>query len=177
MALPQFKSRREASKHLIGLGFQYYYRQDLKTAMYRFNQAYLLDTTNTDIFWGYGAVYMAFGQYEMAKEQYETGLAIDPSNTHLITDLATYFMEYFYLMFHMPPNDMVKDPKSEARNYLDSAIFHLTRSYKLDTKDVNTVFKLSVCYWNIEDCNNAWKYYDEAMVLGGRPVTKEYLQI
>jgi cytochrome c-type biogenesis protein CcmH/NrfG len=57
MTLPQFKTRREASNHLIGLGFQYYYRQDLKTAMYRFNQAYLLDSTNTDIFWGYGAIY------------------------------------------------------------------------------------------------------------------------
>src|SRR5690349_22232387 len=45
MSLPQFKSRREASDHVIGLGFQYYYRSDLKTAMYRFNQAYLLDTT------------------------------------------------------------------------------------------------------------------------------------
>ena len=51
MALPQFKSRREASNHIISLGFQYYYRPDFKTAMYRFNQAYLLDSTNTDIFW------------------------------------------------------------------------------------------------------------------------------
>src|SRR5258705_8761186 len=50
MALPQFKTRREASNHLVGLGFQYYYRPDFKTAMSRFNQAYLLDSTNTDIF-------------------------------------------------------------------------------------------------------------------------------
>src|SRR5687768_4539371 len=48
MTLPEFKTRRDASDHLINLGFQYYYNGDLKTAMYRFNQAFLLDTTNTD---------------------------------------------------------------------------------------------------------------------------------
>src|SRR5262245_19428952 len=80
LALPDFKTRREASDHLIHLGFQYYYRPDFKTAMYRFNQAYLLDSTNTDIFWGYGAIYMAFGQYELAKRQYDEGLAIDSTN-------------------------------------------------------------------------------------------------
>lgn len=176
MALPQFKTRGEASNHLIGLGFQYYYRNDLKTAMYRFNQAYLLDSTNTDIFWGYGAIYMAFGQYELAKKQYNEGMAIDPGNTHLMTDLATYYMQYYYLIAQMPKNDIVKDPKSEARKYMDSAIHYLERSYTLDPKDVNTVYKLSICYWNIENCGLAWKYYDEAIVLGGKPITKEYTE-
>jgi tetratricopeptide (TPR) repeat protein len=174
MALPQFKTRREASNHLINLGFQYYYRPDFKTAMYRFNQAYLLDSTNTDIFWGYGAIYMALGQYELAKKQYDDGLAIDPTNTHLLTDLATYYMEYFYLTIQMPANDMVRDPKAQAKQFMDSAIYYLTKSYRLDPKDVNTVYKLSICYWNIDDCSNAWKFYDEAVSLGGRPITEEY---
>jgi Tfp pilus assembly protein PilF len=174
MALPQFKTRREASNHVIGLGFQYYYRSDFKTAMYRFNQAYLLDSTNTDIFWGYGAIYMAFGRYELAKNQYDEGLAIDPTNTHLMTDLATYYMQQYYVISEMPKNDMIKDPKAEARKSMDSAIRYLERSYKLDPKDVNTVYKLSICYWNIETCGLAWKYYDEAVALGGRPITEEY---
>ncbi len=62
MLLPQFKTRREASNHMIGSRFPILLSADFKTAMYRFNQAYLLDSTNTDIFWGYGAIYMAFGQ-------------------------------------------------------------------------------------------------------------------
>jgi tetratricopeptide (TPR) repeat protein len=174
MALPQSKTRREASNHLIELGFQYYYRPDLKTAMYRFNQAYLIDSTNTDIFWGFGAIYMALGRYDLAKIQYEEGLRIDPNNTHLITDLATYYMEQYYLMEHMPKNDIVKNSKEQAREYMDSAIVFLTKSYKLDAKDVNTVYKLSICYLNIHECGNAWKYYKEAVILGGAPITKEY---
>ena len=174
MALPQFKTRREASNHIIGLGFQYYYRNDFKTAMYRFNQAYLLDSTNTDIFWGYGAIYMAFGRYELAKKQYEDGLAIDSSNTHLMTDLATYYTEQYYLVIQMPKNDIIKDPKAEAKRFMDSAIYYLEKSYKLDPNDVNTVYKLSICYWNIENCGLAWKYYDIAVSLGGKPITQEY---
>ncbi len=176
MALPQFKNRREASNHLIDLGFQYYYRPDFKTAMYRFNQAYLLDSTNTDIFWGFGAIYMALGAYELARTQYLNGLSIDSTNTHLLTDMGTYFMEQCYLTTQMPGNDIVKEPKVGAKLFIDSALHYLTKSYLLDTKDVNTTYKLSICYWNIEDCNGAWKYYDLTVALGGRPVTKEYVK-
>ena len=174
MEMPQFKTRREASNHMIGLGFQYYYRPDYKTAMYRFNQANLLDTTNTDIFWGYGAIYMAFGRYDLAKKQYDEGLTIDSNNTHLMTDLATFFMEQFYLFQQMPKNDQIKNSKELAKSNMDSAIFYLTKSYKRDPKDVNTTYKLSICYWNIDECKNAWKYYDETSLLGGQPITEEY---
>lgn len=174
MGLPQFKTRREASDHLIHLGFQYYYRQDFKTAMYRFNQAYLLDSTNTDIFWGYGAIYMFFGRFDLAKEQYDQGLSIEPDNTHLLTDLATYFMQHFYVIKEMPRNNHVKDPEKEAMRYLDSALFYLQKSYKLDPKDVNTTYKLSIAYWNKGDCDNAWKYYDACVALGGKPITEAY---
>jgi len=174
MSMPQFKSRREASNHLIGLGFRYYYRPDFKTAMYRFNQAYLLDSTNTDIFWGYGAIYMGMGQFDLAKIQYETGLSIYPNNTHLMTDLGTYFMQQHAAMDIMPANDIVKNPKQEARKMMDSALFWLNKSYALDPKDANTTYKLSICYYDIKDCANAWKYYDACKSLEGASITEEY---
>jgi hypothetical protein len=52
-ALKQDSTNRRASNHLIRLGFQYLY-SDITKAMYRFNQAYLLDSANSDIYWGYG---------------------------------------------------------------------------------------------------------------------------
>ena len=47
--LKKDSTHKKGSDHMIQLGFTYLYRGDLKTAMYRFNQAYLLDSTNTDI--------------------------------------------------------------------------------------------------------------------------------
>ena len=61
-----------------------------------------------------------------------------------------------------------------AAVFLDSAIFHLTKSYIIDPRDQNTTFKLSTCYWNKNDCDNAWKFYDESKSNGGQPITEEY---
>lgn len=163
--LKLFPTNRKASQHLIELGFHYLYN-DVKTAMYRFNQAYLLDSTNTDIFWGYGGVYMILGDYQKAQQQYIEGLLLDSQNTHLLTDYGTYFMDQYY---GLQPID-----EKSALLQLDSAISYMTKSYQIDMKDQNTTFKLSVCYYLKKDCENAWKYYNECFALGGQPITEEY---
>ena len=150
---------------MISLGFKYLYR-DIKTAMYRFNQAYLLDSTNTDIYWGFGGVYMTLGDYAKAEKQYQEGLEINPSNTHLLTDYGTYFMAQYY---GLQPID-----EKGALTNLESAITYMVKSYQLDPTDQNTTFKLSICYWNKGDCDNAWKYYDICKALGGQPITEDY---
>lgn len=168
MQQPEFNDdRRVASNHMIQLGFTYLYRPDLKTAMYRFNQAYLLDSTNADIYWGFGAVYMALGNYQKAEEQYIQGLKMDPLNTHLLTDYGTYFISQY--------NAMQALDEKQALVNLDSATSLITRSYKLDKTNQNTVLKLSVCYWYKGDCNNAWKFYDACVALGGKPNTEDYV--
>lgn len=164
--LKQDSTHRKGSDHLIDLGFKYLYKVDFKTAMYRFNQAYLLDSTNTDIYWGFGAVYMELGNYEKAKEQYEEGLNIEPENTHLLTDYGTYFLYLYY--------DLKSIDDENAVMNLDLGITYMTKSYKLDPKDQSTTFKLSVLYWNKGDCENAWKYYDECVKNGGEPITEAY---
>ena len=158
-------TKEKASDHMIRLGFKYLYR-DIKTAMYRFNQAYLLDSTNTDIYWGYGAVYMTLGEYDKAKMQYLEGLEINPKSTHILTDYGTYFMAQYYTL---SPLD-----EKEANHNLDSAISYMIKSYQLDSTDQNTTFKLSVCYWLKDDCDKAWKYYEICKTLGGQPITDEY---
>ncbi len=150
--LPQFAGRRLASEHLVELGFKYLYH-DVKTAMFRFNQAYLLDSTNSDIYWGFGAVYMVLEDYPKAKVQYEEGLSYDPVNTRMMTDYGTYFM--------------IQDKP-------DSAIQYMTRSYKLDSTNQNTSFKLSACYYYKGDCKNAVYFYEKCKSLGGQPLSKEF---
>jgi tetratricopeptide (TPR) repeat protein len=167
MQQDQFKGNRTAaSDYMIKLGFDYLYKGDLKTAMYRFNQAYLLDSTNIDIYWGYGAVYMSLGDYEQAQKQYQEGLSVRPTNTHLLTDYGTYFLAQYYALI---PID-----EKNAKTNLDSAIVYMNKSYQYDAKDQNTLFKLSICHWLKGDCTNAWKFYDECKKLGGEPITEEY---
>jgi len=157
---------RKVSNRTIRLGFYFLYQNDIKTAMRRFNQAYLLDSTNTDIYWGFGAIYFSLGQYKKAKEQYEEGLKINPNNTHLLTDYGTYFMRQYFAL--VPMN------KEKALIELDSAMTYMTKSYNLDSTDQQTTYKLSILYLNKGDCDNAWKYYDECKSLGGQVIIEAY---
>lgn len=164
-AIRQDSTAQKASQHLIGLGFKYLYR-DIKTAMYRFNQAWLLDSTNTDVYWGFGGVYMTLGDYTKAAQWYQHGLSINPDNTHLLTDYGTYFMGQYQALSASSEKDALK--------HLESAIRYLVKSYQLDPGNQNTSFKLSVCYWYKSDCSNALKYHDACKKLGGKPITEDY---
>ncbi len=165
----QFEGDRlAASNSMIEAGFNYLYNEDFKTAMYRFNQAYLLDSLNTDIYWGFGGVYMSLQKYEQAKEQYLEGLAINPNNKHLLTDLGAYYSVQCQILY---PTD-----EKQAVANLDSAIIYMTKSYAIDAKDPNTTYKLSVCYLLKNDCDNAWRYYMECAALGGQPIPSEYTE-
>ena len=163
--LKQYPTNRKASEHLIDLGFKYLYK-DIKTAMYRFNQAYLLDSTNSDIYWGYGGVYFILGDLENTQKQYLEGLEINSKNTHLLTDYGTYFMSQYYGLQPLG--------EKKALIHLDSAITYLTKSFELDKTDPNTSFKLSICYFQKKDCKNAWKYYTQCKTFGGQPITDDY---
>jgi tetratricopeptide (TPR) repeat protein len=158
---------RAASDHMIKLGFNYLNRRDLKTAMYRFNQAYLLDTTNTDIYWGYGAFYMMLGNYEEGKKQYTEGLSRNPENTHLLTDYGTYFMSQYYELKQA-------GHEKDALTNLESALTYLNKSFIIDKEDQNTIYKLSICYAMKGDCEKAWEFYEKCKELGGQAITDEY---
>lgn len=164
-ALKQHQSNRKASEHLIQLGFSYLYR-DLKTAMYRFNQAFLLDSTNSDIYWGFASVYMVLEDLVNAKIQFDEGLSISPQNTHLLTDYGTYFFTKFVYLQSLSEKDALQN--------LESALSYLHKSYQIDPKDQNTTFKLSVCYLSKKDCPNAIRFFNECKKLGGQPITTDY---
>ncbi|MEZ2335823.1 tetratricopeptide repeat protein [Mucilaginibacter sp. RCC_168] len=160
--LKQNGTHRKASDQLIKLGFSYLYQGDIKTAMYRFNQAYLLDPKNENIYWGFGAVYSSFNDSKAAIAQYDKGLAMNPISSVILTDKATiYFI------------DSQKDGSQEK---LNTAIKLLTTSYGIDAANMNTTYKLSVCYFLRKDCVNAWKFYNECMKQGGQPIVKEYTE-
>lgn len=151
---------RKASDHLVKLGFDYLYRGDVKTAMYRFNQAWLLDPKNENAYWGFGAVYFTFNDTNEALKQYEKGLLINPHSSNILTDKATIYVS-LYMNTH-------------NQHDLDSAIMIFNESYKANPSNQNTLFKLSAAYYYKNDCANAWKYYNECMKLGGQQISPGY---
>ena len=126
------------------------------------------DSMNADVYWGYGGFFYSIGYFEKAKEQYEEGLAIDSTNTHLLTDLGLYYKKQY--------NDLHSTDSVHALLQLETAIDYLMKSYRIDPNYSNTLVNLSVCYLIKDDCDNAWKYHDECKAIEKRAVSDSYTE-
>ena len=74
----QFGTRQKASAAFVNNGFAYYQRDDLANAMRRFNQAWLLDPSNPEVFAGFGSVLHDQGKNCEAMQMMEKALALNP---------------------------------------------------------------------------------------------------
>jgi tetratricopeptide (TPR) repeat protein len=158
--LKAYGTYRKASDKLVIMGFNNIYNNDLKQAMYRFNQAWLLDPKNENVYWGFGAIYFNFNDYDSAFKQYDKGLLLNPNSSNILTDKATVYTSMF-----ANKQDVI---------FLDKAIELFNRSYKIDPSNQNTLFKLSAAYFYKKDCANEWRFYDECMKLGGQSISPGY---
>ncbi len=156
-----------ASDHMIQQGFEALYREDPVTAMYRFNQAFLMNQKNTDIYWGYGNVYASMGQHLIARQQYLEGLQQNPQNPRLLTAYGTTYLAEYYLNYQNP--DL-------ARLKLDTAIGLTKQAYSLDPDDANTNYKLSIEYLQQGNCPKARVHLQIAELIGNPNITRAYIQ-
>lgn len=84
----QFDTKERASYVYSRWGLDYARKGDLKTAMYRLNQAWLLDPKNPEIYHGFGYVLAQLGAFQEALNQYNEGLALAPTNEEMKIESA-----------------------------------------------------------------------------------------
>ena len=157
--------RDTASDHLVDLGFGLLRAGDLTAAMFRFNQAYLVDPKNPSIYRGYGAFFMSLDRTSEAARQYADGLALDTTDTMLMTDLAAVFLAEEFNLRQVEP--------AKADLMLDGTIRLLDRVLVRDPKSSEACFKLSVAHLRKGQCKEAVRFRDQCKTLGGTQVTAE----
>lgn len=92
---PEVEENIERSTSAASLGWQYFYKGDIKTAIKRFNQAWMFNRNNPEAYWGFGLV---MGQRAM-QENTEQNLSesikylkmatqLSENNAKIIVDLA-----------------------------------------------------------------------------------------
>jgi len=158
--------RQKSSEHLAHLGFQLLAEGNMVHAMYRFNQAYLLDPKQPEVFRGYGAFYMALDRSTDAGQEYANGLALDSTNVPLMVDFSAAFLAEQHQLETTYPE--------KADRLLEAAIRLLDRARSFDPKNAEAAFKLSVCHAVKGECSAAWRYHDMAKSLGSRSTTPEF---
>ena len=160
--------RELAAKKMTDLGFRYVYQEaDLISAMRRFNQAFLIDPVNAEVYYGYGTVYFILGALEETREQFDKGLQINPEHARMLTDYGiTYLEEYLAAAGANASNTEV---------ILDKGIELLKKSHKADPDYPGSSYMLSVLYMLKEDCGNARKFLKLTEALDSSIITQEFL--
>ena len=86
-----FGNREKASAAFVNHGFQFYGQDDLAMAMKRFNQAWLLNPRNPEVYWGFGSVLHDQGKNCEARKMMEKALSYDYYITGLYPDAARIY--------------------------------------------------------------------------------------
>lgn len=160
--------KKLAGDKMIELGFQYLYqKRDLVTAMRRFNQAFLVNPKNADLYYGFGTVYFNLGAMDEARKQYDTGLEIEPKHFEILTDYGTTYLGEYY------NNPNSKNEQSEEK--LNLALSKLKESYQVNPNYASTTYKLSIVHLLKNDCLNSEKFLDITEEIDSGYITQGYL--
>ena len=81
-------NRAKGSEEVAKTGWTYFYKDDLSTAMKRFNQVWLLDQKNPSSYWGFGLVLAKKNKFQQARIMLEKAYELAPDDANLITDIA-----------------------------------------------------------------------------------------
>lgn len=65
---------QQAFDHMMNVGWSFFKRGDIGTAIKRFNQAWLIDSTRYESYWGFAAAEGRLNNFETSKHYYEKAL-------------------------------------------------------------------------------------------------------
>ncbi len=92
---PSVEQNKNFSKSAADLGWKYYYKNDLDTAVKRFNQAWMLDRDSIDALWGFGLIMGRRASEEMPEHNLKESIRFlamaaekAPQNVRILVDLA-----------------------------------------------------------------------------------------
>lgn len=145
--------RKRAAKEWTARAWTYFKRNVPDTAMMRFNQAWLLDSTNADVFWGFGSLLGNQKKIVEAVLLFKKSIRLRPDNPIVWASVGQSYGNLF----------MRSDNKSE----LDSCIKYFKGSYRLDPSNAMTVSRLTIAYAHAMEKDSAKKY--EAITDGINP--------
>lgn len=185
------QTRRAASTALIRKASKYLGKKP-KKAMHLFNQAYLLDSTNAEVYWGFGLLASKSSDYT-ANDWFDIGLALDSKNIRLLRSYGNFEKRMFsYLVENQKEqlNELEREEKKakesgqainahrlryltngiaeqkvKRQEQFDLALSYYTKVLALVPGDLETMSILARFYLDVVDCVNAKDYYAKTKVL------------
>jgi Tfp pilus assembly protein PilF len=164
--------RRTASDHLVDLGRQHLAEGDLRKAIYRFNHAWLVDSTNARAYHGFGLFFIALDRSTEAGAQFALGLDRDSSSVELLRDMAATLLD---------EQGKIRDGKPERADTMVKAALHLLlRAEQHVPNDTTVLLRIASCHVLLKQCKDAQTWTERYERAGGsgepRAVLRESLR-
>jgi tetratricopeptide (TPR) repeat protein len=147
--IKRYKSRSTAGAYYVAQAKRTFNEEKTDSSKYLFSRAWLLDSTNTDILWGYGLIYGKQKQYDKALFVLYKALEQDKQNPRLLVDIATSHLGRFYLESN--PKDLLQSKKL------------LEKAVKLSPDQADAYYKLAISNYYLRDYSKAWDYLHKSV--------------
>jgi len=139
-----FKNRKAAATHMIMRGWQYFDAKKYDTSMMRFNQAWLLDSLNSEVYWGFGNLLGLQKKFKESLPLYKRSLKIDSINSKVWEDMSISYGNIFF--------------ESKDQRYLDSSIQCTKQAIKINPHNPVFYGELTAVYCYFTQKDSAKKY-------------------
>lgn len=155
--------RKAATLHMVKRGWEYFYKNQLDTSMMRFNQAWLLDSLNADVYWGFGDLVGKQRKFKESLRFFKKSLKLKSDNAKTWSDESISYGNIFF--------------ETKDQTYLDSAIISLKNAVRLDSSNPMFYEQLTSCYAYFMQKDSARKYLAITDKLDPRAVRPEVRQM
>jgi tetratricopeptide (TPR) repeat protein len=138
-------SKKAAAVEMVQKAWNYYNDSKPVIAMMRFNQAYLLDPDNADIYWGFGKLLLDQQRYHEAIGMLDRSAALNSNNSRV-----------YYL--RAGANCLIND--------FDKAFSDYDRAIGLDPNNGAFYYNRAWAYFKIGQYDKSWQDVEKAKQIG-----------
>ena len=157
-----YGSREKAGAAFVNNGFSYYQNDDHANAMRRFNQAWLLDQNNPQVYWGFSSVLHDQEKYCEAMKMIDRALSLNPPKTQgLYPDAGRVFT-----LCAVSDGTLSSDTKVEL---LERSEFLYLEAEKFEPNKAYLYESLASAYFWRGQYGKAWAMIAKSHAAGGKP--------
>ena len=143
-SLKIYTTRANAADKLKNEAWKLFEKNDLNGAMKKFNQTWLLDSSNYNSYWGFGNILGRQKKYTEAIRYFEMGRKLNPDNAiFYISSGSGYAMLY---------------EKSKKKSDLIKSIQDFKKSISMDSRNGKAYAQLTIGYYYLAEKDSAKKY-------------------
>ncbi len=156
-------TREEASEGIVSGAWEWYYQGDLETAMKRFNQAWLMNSNNPEVYIGFGTIVGFQGKTDEAITLFEEGLEYQSEHPILMCNLGFAY------------NIKALEQESDRNEYFEKSIDYFETANEIDSEVEFCHAQWAVSLYNQDKFGEAIEHINKSQKLGGASLDPDFV--